>query len=383
VSALDVGIACFSSFGGSGVVAAEVGMSLAARGHRVHFISDERPGRVDTRRDNVLFHPVASRDYPSLKHSPYPLALASKMIEIALAERLDLLHVHYAIPHAASAHLARQVLGAGAAPKIITTLHGTDITLVGVDPGFLPLVRFAIGASDGVTVPSVWLKEMTHRNLDVPRDVAIDVIPNFVDTDRFSPAPAMAAHAPARPGAPRVVVHVSNFRPLKRVGDVVRVFARLRAEIPAVLRLVGDGPDRAAVVELARSLGVSAAVELVGERVDLPEVLRGADLFLLPSESESFGLAALEALSCGVPVVASDVGGVPEVVTDGETGLLAPVGDVAAMAAHARRLLTDDGLRARMGQAARRDAERRFSLEPAVDRYEALYRRVLAQPGRG
>jgi N-acetyl-alpha-D-glucosaminyl L-malate synthase BshA len=373
VNPLRIGISCFSTSGGSGVIAAEVGMSLARRGHQVHVISDDVPGRLDPTRDNVAFHRVAIRDYPSLKHSPYTLALASKMIEVARQQRLDLLHVHYAVPHAASAYLARQVLGVDA-PRIVTTLHGTDITLVGVDPSFLPLTRFAILQSDGLTVPSAWLRETTYRNLDVPREVPIEVIANFVDTDRFCPAPGPLL---GRPG--RVVIHVSNFRPLKRVGDVVEIFARLRAELPIELRLVGDGPDRPRIEQQVRALGLGGSVHFLGEAApDLPELLRGSDLFLLPSQTESFGLAALEAMSCGVPVVASDAGGISEVVTDGEVGFLAPVGDVAALTARARRVLTDDELRLRLRAAARRRAESCFPIEPAVARYEAAYRRLLA-----
>jgi N-acetyl-alpha-D-glucosaminyl L-malate synthase BshA len=391
VSGLGIGIACFSTFGGSGVIAAEVGMSLARRGHRVCFVSDGVPGRLDVGMANVSFHQVALREHPALKHNPYTLALASAMVELAQREALDLLHVHYAIPHAVSAYLARQILVGGAGgrateiatkppPKIVTTLHGTDITLVGIDPSFLSLTRFAILASDGLTTPSAWLRETTYRNFDIPRAVTIDVVPNFVDTDRFCP-PRDRGAARAAGGARPTLVHVSNFRPVKRVDDVVKIFARVRAQLPAAeLRLVGDGPERPAIEALCRSAGVAADVRFLGETVDLPEVLRGSDVFLLPSETESFGLAALEAMSCGVPVVASDVGGLPEVVVHGETGFLVPLGDVAAMAAAALRVLTDAALASRLGRAARARAEARFPIEPAVDRYEAVYRRVLAAP---
>jgi N-acetyl-alpha-D-glucosaminyl L-malate synthase BshA len=378
--ALGVGVACFSTFGGSGVIAAEIGMSLARRGHRVHVFSDDVPGRLDLGRAGVAFHRVDVRPYPQLRHSPYALALTSKIVEVSRRERLDVVHAHYAIPHAVSAYLARQLLGSEA-PRIVTTLHGTDITLVGSDPSFLPLTRFSIVESDAVTTPSAWLAEATHRMLDVPAAVSIDVIPNFVDTDRFRPAAAgaRALSGPApTPAGPRVLVHVSNFRPLKRVDDVVRVFARVRAVLPARLRLVGDGPERPRALALARELGVAGDVELLGEGIDPPDVLRASDLFVLPSEMESFGLAALEAMACGVPVVASNVGGLPEVVTDGEAGFLCPPGDVAAMAAAACRLLTDDALHRRFAVAARRRAETCFPLEPAVTRYESLYRRVLS-----
>jgi N-acetyl-alpha-D-glucosaminyl L-malate synthase BshA len=373
-----IGVACFSTFGGSGVVAAEIAMSLARRGHRVHVFSDEPPGRLDPRESGVVFHRVEAPAYPQLRHDLYTLALASKIVEVARRDGLDLMHAHYALPHAVSAELARQVLTAtpGArAPRIVTTLHGTDTTLVGIDPGFLPLTRFAVLGSDAVTVPSAWLAEATRRNLDLPAACALDVIPNFVDTVRFAPAPTAP---PTSTSAPPVVVHVSNFRPLKRTADVVRIFARVRAHRVARLLLVGDGPDRARALELARELGVASDVEVVGERADLPTLLERAAVFLLPSENESFGLAALEALACGVPVVASRVGGVPEVVRDGEVGFLHDVGDCAAMAASTGRLLDDTALRARLGRAARAHAEAHFRVEPAVDRYEAVYRRVLA-----
>jgi L-malate glycosyltransferase len=375
---LRVGIVCFSTFGGSGVVAAEVAASLARRGHAVHVFSDDLPGRLAPAQANVTFHRVAPPAYPQLKHSPYTLALTSMIVEVSRRERLEVIHAHYALPHAVSAHLAREVLaadpaGRAAAPKLVTTLHGTDITLVGSDPSFLPLTRFSIVASDAVTTPSAWLARATHETLGVPPTVAIEVIPNFVDAERFRPAGLAPRPLPAAP----VVVHVSNFRPIKRVPDVVEVFARLRAERPARLRLVGDGPDRAEVAALAARLGVAADVEFLGERVDLPAVLREADLFLLPSETESFGLAALEAMASGVPVVASAVGGLPEVIPDGEVGFLCRLGDVEAMAAAAHRLFDDGALHARLSAAARRLAETRYRVEPAVDRYVSVYRRVI------
>ncbi len=380
---LRVGIVCFSTFGGSGVVAAEVAMSLARRGHAVHVFSDDVPGRLDPAQAGTTFHRVAPPDYPQLRHSPYTLALTSAIVEVSRRERLDVVHAHYALPHAVSAHLAREVLaadpaGRAAAPRLVTTLHGTDITLVGSDPSFLPLTRFTITGSDAVTTPSAWLARATHETLGVPASVAIEVIPNFVDAERFRPA----APPRALPEVP-VVVHVSNFRPVKRVGDVIEVFARLRAQRPVRLRLVGDGPDRAAVLARAAALGLGAEVELLGERVDLPAVLREADLFLLPSETESFGLAALEAMASGVPVIASAVGGLPEVIPDGEVGFLCPLGDVEAMAAAARRLFDDPPLHARLRAAARRLAETRYRIEPAVERYIAVYRRVLVERGEG
>jgi N-acetyl-alpha-D-glucosaminyl L-malate synthase BshA len=377
-SPLRVGVVCFSTFGGSGVVAAEIATTLARRGHAVHLFSDDVPGRLDPTQPNVTFHQVAPPTYPQLKHSPYTLALTSKIVEVSRRERLDVVHAHYALPHAVAAHLAREVLaadagGRAAAPRLVTTLHGTDITLVGSDPSFLPLTRFSIATSDAVTTPSAWLARATHETLGVPDTVEIEIVPNFVDADRFRPA---AGERPL-PDVP-VVVHVSNFRPVKRVGDVVETFARLRAVRPARLRMVGDGPDRAPVAARAAALGVAADVEFLGERVDLPAVLQASDLFLLPSETESFGLAALEAMACGVPVVASAVGGLPEVIPDGEVGALCPLGDIEAMAAAAGRILGDADLHRRFSRAARRLAESRYRIEPAVDRYLAIYRRVLA-----
>jgi N-acetyl-alpha-D-glucosaminyl L-malate synthase BshA len=375
---LRVGVVCFSTFGGSGVVAAEIATSLAARGHAVHVFSDDVPGRLDPTQPNLTFHPVVPRAYPPLTHTLFPLALTSKIVEVSRREPLDLIHAHYALPHATSAYLARAVLAQeapDATPKLVTTLHGTDITLVGSDASFLPLTRFSILASDAVTTPSAWLAAATHDKLDVPPDFAIDVVPNFVDTDRFSPGPT------STPAPSPTLIHVSNFRPLKRVDDVVRIFARVRAAGPARLRLIGDGPERPRIEAQIAALGLTAEVEFLGERIDLPKVLRDGALFLLPSETESFGLAALEAMACGLPVVATAVGGLQEVIVDGETGFLRPVGDVESMAGCARRLLDDEALRRTMATAARRRAETQFRVEPAVDRYLEIYRRVIATRG--
>jgi L-malate glycosyltransferase len=369
-SSLRVGVACFSSFGGSGVVASEIGMALGRRGHQMHFLSDRSPDRLDLASPNVSFHQVALLDYPVLAQSSYALALASKMIEVARREKLDLFHLHYAFPHAASALLARQVLG-GSAPRILTTLHGTDVTQLGADPGFLPLIQFSVLASDGLTAPSHWLAEAAHQQLAIPRGVAIEVIPNFVDTRKFCPPDSART-----PASPRVLTHISNFRPLKRVDDVVQIFARVRATLPVYLQLLGDGPERPRIAALVTSLGLADHVRFLGEGNPV-EALQGSDVFLLPSDTESFGLAALEAMACGVPVVASDVGGLPEVVIHGESGFLAPVGDIDAMAEHVRSLLTDDPLHRRMSQAARHRTENHYQVEPAALRYEQAYRRIL------
>jgi N-acetyl-alpha-D-glucosaminyl L-malate synthase BshA len=373
-SDLRIGVACFSSFGGSGVVAAEIGMELGRRGHHVCFLCDKAPARLDLASPNVSFHPVEPFDYPLLAERSYALALSATMVEVAGALKLDLFHLHYALPHAASALLARSVLGA-AAPKVVTTLHGTDVSVVGSDPRFQALVRTVVAASDAITTPSKWLAQLAHARLGLPHDRTIEVIPNFVDTVRFAPA-----GLPKAANRTRVLVHVSNFRALKRTLDVVRIFAAVRTHVPARLHFVGEGPERPAAEALVASLGLAADVRFLGEPADLPTLLQASDVFLLPSQSESFGLAALEAMACGVPVVASDVGGIPEVVVDGVSGFLAPVGDVTRMADATRRLLTDDVLHDRFARAARRFTEEHFRLQPAVDRYEALYRRTLGRP---
>ncbi len=363
---LSVGITCYHTFGGSGIIATEIGLELARRGHRVHFVCAEPPARLDPATPNVAFHAVALRDYPLLLEGQYPLALASQLIDVATRERLDLLHMHYALPHATSAYLAKQILGP-AAPRVVTTLHGTDITLVGNDPSYLPITRFTIDQSDGVTAPSRYLAQATRDNFGTTRH--IEVIPNFVDTDRFRPA--------MRPTAP-LLVHSSNFRPLKRVDDVIAVFERVRRARPAKLALLGDGPERPRLEAAVRARGLDADVRFLGETLDVVPTLQAARLFLLPSETESFGLAALEALACGAPVVATRTGGLPEVVRDGEDGFLFAVGDVEAMAVAAARLLDDDALFARMSASARAGALSRFSRAPLVDRYENFYDRVLS-----
>jgi N-acetyl-alpha-D-glucosaminyl L-malate synthase BshA len=388
---LRIGMTCYPTFGGSGVIATEIGLSMAKRGHRVHFICYEVPFRLNGFFENVFFHAVEVRDYPLFDHSPYPLALASKMVEVSTYERLDLLHVHYAIPHATSAYLARQILGANA-PKVISTLHGTDITVVGSDSSFLPITRFSIAQSDGVTVPSEYLRRATYEKLYVPPTVPIEVIPNFVDTDRFKPAASKGwDHLPrlfpvlngsARgPNRPKVLIHNSNFRPLKRVEDVVRIFAGVREHLPCLLVLVGDGPDRSRIEGMVHTMGLSEWVCFLGAQLHFLEVLENSDVFLLPSDTESFGLAALEAMSCGVPVVASRVGGLPEVVIDGEQGFLHRVGDIAGMVGSVRRLLEDASLYQRMSTAARQWVEDKWKREPMVDRYEDYYRRVLSKSG--
>ncbi len=367
-----IGISCYSTFGGSGVVATEVGKALAARGHEVHVLSPSLPPRLVGFEDRITFHEVTASPYPLFEGSPYSIALGSKMADVADHHQLDILHAHYAIPHAMAALLARMALGNRL--KVVTTLHGTDITVVGSDPSYLPMVKMAIRESDGVTAVSEYLRQETLRTFQVDRP--IEVIGNFVEPPVAERPDCRAWLAPKAAG---VLTHISNFRPVKRVMDVIKVFERVRAEVPVRLVMVGDGPDRMEAETYCRERGLAAEVRFTGKQLDIGTVLACSDLFLLPSATESFGLAALEAMGHRVPVIASRVGGLPEVVRHGVDGYLEPVGDVAAMAEDALRLLRDEGLRLRMGEAARERALGTFAEGPIVDQYEALYRRVLGQ----
>ena len=376
---MKIGITCYPIYGGSGVVATELGKALAARGHEIHFISYSMPFRLGPVAENVFFHEVGMNAYPVFEHLPYTLTLTSKMVDVAKNEGLDVLHVHYAIPHATSAVLARQILAKqGRCVPVVTTLHGTDITLVGQDPSFAPVVTHSINESDGVTSVSDYLRRETYAHFDVERD--IEVIPNFVDTDRFRRQPRDHFRRAIAPHGEKLLVHVSNFRPVKRTADTVEVLARLRADGLAVkLLLVGDGPDRAPTEALARSLGVHDDVRFLGKQDPVEEILSVGDLFLMPSGSETFGLAALEAMACELPVVSTDIGGLPELVVDGETGFLCGLGDTEGQAAAARRILTDDGLHAAMAAAARRRAHEVFGLDRIIPQYEAHYARIKEQ----
>lgn len=372
-----IGITCYPTYGGSGAVATELGLELARRGHEVHFISYASPFRLRGFAERVTFHEVTQVEYPLFEQSsPYALALAVKQHEIALRENLDLMHVHYAIPHAATAWLAKQMLKADHDLKVVTTLHGTDITLVGQDPSYFTLTKFSIEQSDAVTAVSAYLRDETYRAFGcVGCDVL--VIPNFVSTADYHPATDGSCRRALAPASHKILVHVSNFRPVKRLPDVIRIFAGVREALPATLVLVGDGPDRDAAQQEVDRLGLKKDVRFLGKVDNVADVLRGGDLFLLPSETESFGLAALEAMACGVPVVASAVGGLPEVVVHGETGFLAPVGDVAAMTERAIATLTDADEHARLGRnAAARALD--FAAERVVPLYERLYQDVLA-----
>jgi N-acetyl-alpha-D-glucosaminyl L-malate synthase BshA len=375
-----IGITCYPTYGGSGVVATELGIELAALGHEVHFISYSQPFRLNGRDDGIFYHEVPVSSYPLFEFPPYDLALASRMAEVAEFCRLDLLHVHYAIPHSVSALLARQMLAArGRRLPFVTTLHGTDITLVGLDRSYLPITRYSIQESDGVTSISTYLKDKTVADFDVTRP--IEVIPNFVNCDVYTPfvneeARAIARLRVAQPGE-AVLIHLSNFRPVKRVLDVVKVFAQVARELPARLMMIGDGPDRSAAEWLAHDLGMHGRIHFMGKQDRVNELLPLADLMLMPSELESFGLAALEAMACKVPAIATRVGGVPELIDDGVTGLLFQVGDVEAMAAGALSLLKDQNRFEAMREAARKTAQKRFCSTLVLPRYVEYYESVL------
>jgi len=376
-----IGITCYPTYGGSGVVATELGIELAAMGHEVHFISYSQPFRLSGRDDGITYHEVPVSSYPLFEFPPYDLALASRMAEVAEFCSLDLLHVHYAIPHSVSALLARQMLATrGRRLPFVTTLHGTDITLVGLDRSYLPITRYAIEQSDGVTCISNYLKEETIKHFGATRE--IEVIPNFVNCDVYLPIKDQAARATARRRLAKpeeaILMHLSNFRPVKRVVDVVRIFAKVASEVPAQLVLIGDGPDRSAAEWLAHDLGIHSRVHFLGKQDRVNELLPLADLMLMPSVQESFGLAALEAMACKVPSIATRVGGVPELIDDGVTGLLYPVGDVEAMALGALSLLRDRNRLEAMREAGRKTAQKRFCSSLVVPRYVRYYEQVLA-----
>jgi len=376
---MKIGITCYPTYGGSGVVATELGIELAARGHEVHFITYSQPFRLNGREANIHYHEVPVSNYPLFEYPPYDLALATRMAEVAEIYSLDLLHVHYAIPHSVSALLARQMLAAqGLHLPFITTLHGTDITLVGLDRSYLPITRFGINESDGVTAISEYLRDRTREAFNIQRP--IEVIRNFVNCDLYRRNPELIARERPQYARPdeRLLVHLSNFRPVKRVLDVVTVFARVAAKLPARLLLVGDGPERSAAEFLAKRLNVADRVEFVGKQENIHELLPLADLMLMPSEMESFGLAALEAMACHVPAIATRVGGVPELIDDKRNGLLFDVGDVTGMYEAAVDLLSDPDRLQQMGDAARRTAQDHFCASRIIPLYENFYQRIIA-----
>ncbi len=370
---MKIGVTCYPTYGGSGVVATELGKAMAARGHEIHFISYSLPFRLQHYDERIFFHEVETVQYPLLEHSPYAISLAAKMSEVGAQAALDIYHVHYAIPHAVSAFLARAILGPRG-PRIITTLHGTDITLVGNDRSLFPMTRFALEESDGVTCISQYLQAKTREVFGLERPLV--VIPNFVDTHRFVPNPRPTIREHLAPRGERILVHLSNFRSVKRAPDAVRVLAQVRDKIPARLLLIGDGQDRPQALHLAKTLGVEQDVLFLGKQDDVVSLLAVSDLVLLPSEEEAFGLAALEGMACGVPVIATKVGGVPEVVEDGKCGFLLPVGDIEGMAEAALTLLTDANRLTDFREAARRRAVEHFDTALIVPQYEAYYHTI-------
>jgi len=374
---MNIGIACYPTYGGSGVVAAELGKSLAERGHRIHFISYAMPIRLGGFMGNVVFHEVEVSTYPLFDFPLYTPALASKIVEVARIEQLDIVHAHYAIPHATSAYLAKQILGGQSSLKIVTTLHGTDITLVGLEPSYLPVMKFSIEQSDGVTAVSRFLREKTLTNYQIDKE--IKVIPNFVDTLKYRRTRDTSICHAFAPQDEKILIHVSNFRTVKRVPDVIQIFNLVRRKIPSKLLLVGDGPARSNCEQLVRELNLEAHVKFLGKQLELVPLLSAADIFLMPSQSESFGLSALEAMACEIPVVATSIGGLPELIVHGETGYIAEIGDIERMAKYAVDLLTNDQKYAMFAAASRRRAVEMFSAERVVDQYERYYEQVLSQ----
>lgn len=371
---LNIGITCYPTFGGSGVMATALGMELARLGHHVHIISYAPPVRMAFFHPNLHFHKVEVTDYPLFEYPPYSLSLASRMVEVACSEHLDIFHVHYAIPHAVSAYLAQEMHEEYRIP-VVTTLHGTDITLVGNDPSFMPITRFILQKSDVVTAVSQYLKRETLKVFKVDR--SIEIIPNFVRTDLFECAKESMRRDSIAPDDVAILMHVSNFRPVKRIGDVIEIFSIVRRKRPAKLLMVGDGPERPPAERRVRQLGLLDDVYFLGMQQDVTEILGVPDLLLLPSEMESFGLTALEATATCTPVICSNVGGLPEVIVDGETGFLLPVGDVDGMAEKALQLLADHELHCRVAEAGRQRALSFFSAQRIVEMYLRVYESVL------
>lgn len=375
---MKIGIVCYPTFGGSGVLATELGLGLARRGHMVHFITYRRPARLTAFQENVFYHEVAPFDYPLFEFKPYDTALTSKLVDVVMHEDLDLLHVHYAIPHATVAYLAKKILlqKKHKYTPVVTTLHGTDITLVGIDSSFSPVVEFGINSSDVVTAVSHNLKESTQSYFDIEKE--IEVIYNFINFDRFKPANKDHFKKAIAPHGEKILTHVSNFRKIKRVDDVIRIFQKVHEKIPAKLLLIGDGPERPRLEEQCRQLGLCDDTRFLGNQDAVEELLAISDLFLIPSGKESFGLAALEAMACKVPVISSDIGGLPEVNIHGVTGYMAPLGAVDTMASFAIELLSDE---AKL-QAFRENAyqhSRQFDIDNILPQYEKVYEKALNQ----
>ncbi len=372
---MKIGIVCYPTYGGSGVLATELGMGLAKKGHEVHFITYRRPARLTAFHENIFFHEVSGEDYPLFEYTPYETALASKLVDVVKFEGLELLHVHYAIPHAAVAYMAKKILlTEGIYIPVVTTLHGTDITLVGNNKAFAPVVTFSINKSDGVTAVSESLKQQTLDLFQISKDIR--VIYNFVDFDRFKKIDKDHFKKAIAPHGERVIVHTSNFRKVKRVEDVVQVFRKVHKRIPSKLLLVGDGPERYNVEELCRKMGLWHEVRFLGKQDAIEELLAVSDLFIMPSESESFGLAALEAMACEVPVISTDAGGLPELNIHGKTGFISKIGDVEDMANNAIAILSNDETLQVFRHNALEQA-RRFDINHILPQYEAYYQEVI------
>lgn len=371
---MNIGITCFPTYGGSGIVGSELGRELAARGHTVHFISYALPTRLCELGERIRFHEVEMFDYPLFEFPPYDLALASKIIEVAEAERLDIMHMHYAIPHATAAYLAREMYRPTRYLPFVTTLHGTDITLVGARRSFLPITRFSIAESDAVTAVSRFLADETCKTFG---QCGVEIIPNFINASMYWRRPNEGLRETLAPGGEMLIMHVSNFRPVKRIEDCIHALARIRRSVRARLVMCGDGPARDAAERLARDYDLSGDVLFIGQVPNIADYLSVADLLLVPSETESFGLAALEALACETPVIATHVGGLPDVVRDGENGYLVEVGDIDAIAERAAEILSDADLRRTLGARGREWAVDQFNTERVIPQYISLYEKVL------
>jgi L-malate glycosyltransferase len=371
---MNIGIVCYPTFGGSGVVATELGKALAQEGNKVHFITYSQPTRLDFLNENLFYHEVEFHSYPLFEYPPYELALASKMVSVVKSEKLDLLHVHYAIPHASAAYMAKQILKTeGIIIPVVTTLHGTDITLVGKDASYEPVVTFSINQSDGVTAVSQDLKRETFQSFKITNE--IEVIPNFIDLEKFKKQKKDHFKKAICPNGESLVVHTSNFRRVKRVQDVIRIFSNIHNEIPSKLLMIGDGPERTKAEAMCRELDISHDVRFLGKLEAVEEVLSVADLFLMPSEKESFGLAALEAMACEVPVISSNTGGLPELNVQGVTGFLSPVGDVEDMSRKALFVLDKNNLPKFKENALKRAKE--FDITQILPIYEEYYQRIM------
>ena len=372
---MNIGVVCYPTYGGSGVIATELGKALARKGHMVHFITYQEPVRLDSFNENIFYHEVSALDYPLFQYQPYESALASKIVDVARYEKLDILHVHYAIPHASSALIARSILKErGYNLPFVTTLHGTDITLVGKDPGYKPVVEYSINHSDGITSVSKSLKEDTYSNFGITRE--IEVIPNFIDFSRFKKTDKDHFKKAIAPNGEKILIHVSNFRKVKRVEDVVHMFELVLKKIASKLFLVGDGPERSGIEVLCRKLGISEQVRFLGKQDAVEDLLAISDLFILPSEAESFGLAALEAMAVEVPVISSNAGGIPEINIQGKTGFMSNVGDYEDMAQNAIYILEDEARLKQFKKNAYAQAKT-FNIDNILPQYEAYYEKVI------